>query len=30
MPKGTTMKKALPRHFNCATEFTLTVLGGKW
>jgi len=24
------MKKALPRHFNCATEFTLTVLGGKW
>jgi DNA-binding HxlR family transcriptional regulator len=23
-------KKPLPRHFGCATEFTLTVLGGKW
>jgi len=23
-------KKALPRHFGCATEFTLAVLGGKW
>jgi DNA-binding HxlR family transcriptional regulator len=23
-------KKLLPRHFGCATEFTLAVLGGKW
>jgi DNA-binding HxlR family transcriptional regulator len=23
-------KKALQRHFGCATEFTLAVLGGKW
>ena len=24
------MAKALPKTFNCATEFTLEVLGGKW
>src|SRR6516162_6828932 len=24
------MAKRLPRHFNCPTEFTLAVLGGKW
>jgi DNA-binding HxlR family transcriptional regulator len=23
-------KQALQRHFGCATEFTLAVLGGKW
>lgn len=24
------MKRALPKHFGCPTEFTLEVLGGKW
>ena len=24
------MAKQLPKSFNCPTEFTLTVLGGKW
>lgn len=24
------MAKKLPKSFNCSTEFTLTVLGGKW
>lgn len=24
------MARALPRHFGCATEFTLQLLGGKW
>jgi DNA-binding HxlR family transcriptional regulator len=24
------MAKRLPKHFNCPTEFTLAVLGGKW
>lgn len=24
------MARALPRHFRCASEFTLKLLGGKW
>lgn len=24
------VKRALPKHFGCPTEFTLEVLGGKW
>jgi DNA-binding HxlR family transcriptional regulator len=28
--EATPMAKRLPKQFNCPTEFTLAVLGGKW